>query len=77
MDEVAAHHDTCYDIGKNKDKCVMEMVKSLDEIPYGQMSMWVQTAWFLRNTKQKLGLGVKKVKERKTPLDKEETSKKN
>ena len=62
MDEVAAHHNTCYDMGKNKDKCVMEMVKSLDEIPYRQMSMWGQTAQFLINTKQKIGLDVKKSK---------------
>jgi len=35
------------------------MVKSLDEIPYGQMPKCGQTARFLVNTKQKLGLGVK------------------
>ena len=48
VDEVAAYHDICYD-----------MVKSLDAIPYGEIPKWGQTARFLRNTKQKLGLGVK------------------
>ena len=38
------------------------MVKSLDEIPYGQMPKWGQTARFVINTKQKLGLGVKNPK---------------
>ena len=36
------------------------MVKSLNEIPYGEMLKWGQTARFLTNTKQKLGLGVRK-----------------
>ena len=35
------------------------MVKSLDEIPYGQKPKWGQPARFLIKTKQKLGLGVK------------------
>ena len=34
------------------------MVKSLDKIPYGTMPKWGQTAIFLINTKQKMGLGV-------------------
>ena len=34
------------------------MVKSLDKIPYGTMPKWGQTARFLINTKQKMGLGV-------------------
>ena len=62
VDEIAAHHDICYDIGKNKGECDKKMVKSLDEIPYGQMPKWGQTARFLINTKQKLGLGVKQRK---------------
>ena len=58
VDEIAAHHDICYDMGKNKGDCDKQMVKSLDMIPYGQMPKWGQTARFLINTKQKLGLGV-------------------
>ena len=64
VDEIAAHHDICYDMGKDKGECDKVMVKSLDEIPYGQMPKWGQTARFLINTKQKLGLGV--TKQRKT-----------
>ena len=44
---------------KNKGDCDKEMVKSLDEIPYGEMPKWGSTARFLINTKQKLGLGLK------------------
>ena len=62
VDKIAAHHDICYDMGKNKVECDKQMVKSLDEIPYGQMPKWGQTARFLINTKQKLGLGVKQRK---------------
>ena len=54
VDEIAAHHDICYDMGKNKGECDKQMVKSLDGIPYGQMPKWGQTARFLINTKQKL-----------------------
>ena len=36
------------------------MVKSLDEIPYGTMPKWGQTERFIINTKQKLGLGIRK-----------------
>ena len=56
VDEIAAYYDICYDMGKNKGDCDMEMVKSLDGIPYGEMPKWGQTARFLINTKQKLGL---------------------
>ena len=34
------------------------MVKSLDEIPYGEMPTWGKTRRFLINTKQKLELGL-------------------
>ena len=37
VDEIAAYHDVCYDMGKNKGDCDRAMVKSLDEIPYGEM----------------------------------------
>ena len=43
---------------KNKGDCDRAMVKSLDEIPYGEKPKWGQTARFLINTKQKLGLGL-------------------
>ena len=58
VDEIAAYHDICYDMGKNKGDCDKEMVKSLDNIPYGEMPKWGSTARFLINTKQKLGLGL-------------------
>ena len=58
VDEVSAYHDICYDMGRNKDECDREMIKSLDQIPYGEMPKWGSTARFLINTKQKLGLGV-------------------
>ena len=57
VDEIAAYHDICYDMGKNKGDCDKEMVQSLDEIPYGEMPKWGSTARFLINTKQKLGWG--------------------
>ena len=59
VDEISAYHDICYDMGKNKGECDREMIKSLDQIPYGEMPKWGSTARFLINTKQKLGLGLK------------------
>ena len=56
VDEMSAYHDICYDMGSNKGECDREMVKSLDEIPYGEMPKWGSTARVLINTKQKLGL---------------------
>ena len=47
-------------MGKNKGECDKKMVESLDNIPYGKMPKWGQTARFLINKKQKLGLGVPK-----------------
>ena len=58
VDEIAAYHDICYDMGKNKGDCDREMVQSLDKIPYGEMPKWGSTARFLINAKQKLGLGL-------------------
>ena len=58
VDEISAYHDICYDMGKNKGECDKEMIKSLDQVPYGEMPKWGSTARFLINTKQKLGLGV-------------------
>ena len=44
-------------MGKNTGDCDRKMVKSLEQIPYGEMPKWGQTAQFLMNTKQKLRLG--------------------
>ena len=76
VDEIAAYHDICYDMGKSKGECDKKMVKSLDDIPYGEIPKWGQTARFLINTKQKLGLGVKKPKNVKSRRVKK-TGKKN
>ena len=59
VDEIAAHHDICYQMGKSKNECDQKMVNDLDNIPYGEMPKWGQTARFLINAKKKLGLGVK------------------
>ena len=64
VDEIATYHDICYDMGKNKGDCDRQMVKSLDEIPYGEMPKWGQTARFLIDKKQKQGLGVPKKTEK-------------
>ena len=45
---------------RNKGDCDKEMVQSLDNIPYGEMPKWGSTARFLINTKQKIGLGLRK-----------------
>ena len=37
VDEIAAYHDICYEMGKNKGDCDHQVVKALDEIPYGEM----------------------------------------
>ena len=58
VDEIAAYHDICYDMGRPKGDCDREMVQSLDSMPYGEMPKWGSTARFLINTKQKLGLGL-------------------
>ena len=46
---IAAHHDICYDMGRNKGDCDRQMIQSLDNIPYGEMPKWGQTARFLIN----------------------------
>ena len=53
-------------MGKDKGDCDKEMVKSLDNIPYGEMPKWGSTARVLINAKQKLGLSLntKNVKRR-------------
>ena len=59
VDEIAAYHDICYEMGKSKNECDQKMVSALDSIPYGEMPRWGQTARFLINAKKKLGLGMK------------------
>ena len=67
VDKIAAYHDICYDKGRNKGDCYKEMLESLDNIPYCEMPKWGQTARFLINTKQNLGLGLQ-TKKLKTAL---------
>ena len=59
VDEIAAYHDICYEMGKSKNECDQKMVSDLDRIPYDEMPKWGQTARFLINAKKKLGFGVK------------------
>ena len=59
VDEIAAYHDICYDMGQNKGDCERQMVESLDQILYGEMPKWGQTARYPINTKRKLASGVK------------------
>jgi len=58
VDEIATHHDIYYNMGQDKGECDRKRVKSLDDIPSGEMPKWGQTARFLINTKEKLGPGV-------------------
>ena len=60
VSEIAAYHDICYDMERNKGDCDKEMVQSLDNIPCREMPKWGSTARFLINTKQKIGLGLRK-----------------
>jgi len=56
------------------------MVKSLDEMPYGKMPKWGQTARFLIDAKRRLGLGLsnqRKTKNGKGRRVKKKTGKKN
>ena len=45
-------------MGKNKGDCDKAMVKSLEEIPYGEKPKCGKTDRFLIDKKQKLGLGL-------------------
>ncbi|PFX15451.1 hypothetical protein AWC38_SpisGene20324 [Stylophora pistillata] len=44
VDEIAAYHDICYDMVKDKGDCDRQMVEQLNEIPYGQMPKMSQVA---------------------------------
>ena len=65
VDEISAYHDICNDRDVNKHQCDKEMIKRLDKIPYGEMPKWGQTPRFLKNTKQKLDLGLQTKKRKK------------
>ena len=47
VDEIAAYHGICYNMGKNKGDSDRKMVASLEEIPYGEMPKRGSTARFL------------------------------
>ena len=63
---IAAQHDVDYSVCKDDEKCKNEadrkMVKALDEVPFDQRQWGHWLARNANNTKQKLGLGVKKSK---------------
>ena len=60
VDRIAAEHDVYYTIGRNKGDCDREMVSKLDALPYGEVPKMGMLARNIINTKQKLGLGLKK-----------------
>ena len=50
-DELCMNHDICYSIGKNKNICDIEMVKSLDNLKYGETSISTPIIRFIINKK--------------------------
>ena len=76
-DAIAMQHDVDYSVYKDDKKCKnkadRKMVKSLDSVPYNERQWGHWLARNMINTKQKLGLGVKK----KGNRVKKETGKKN
>ena len=68
-DAIAMQHDVDYSICKDDKKCKnkadRKMVKALDDIPYDDRQWGHFLARNIINTKQKLGLGVKKRKTKK------------
>ena len=57
-DEVCMNHDVCYSIGKNKNICDREMVRSLDNLKYGETSKSTPIIRSIINKKQQFGLSV-------------------
>ena len=57
-DEVCMNHDICYSIGKNKNDCDREMVRSLDNLKYGEASKSTPIIRSIINKKQQFGLSV-------------------
>ena len=57
-DEVCMNHDICYSIGKNKNICDREMVRSLDDLRYGETSKSTPIIRSIINKKHQFGLSV-------------------
>ena len=57
-DEVCMNHDICYSIEKNKNDCDREMVRSLDNLKYGETSKSTPIIRSIINKKQQFGLSV-------------------
>ena len=57
-DEVCMNHDICYSIGKNKNICDGEMIKSLDNLKCGETSKSTPIVRSIINKKQQFGLSV-------------------
>ena len=56
-DDICMTHDVCYSIGKNKNECDRIMIKSLDDLKYGETSKSTPIIRTIIDKKQKLGLG--------------------
>ena len=82
-DAIAMQHDVDYSICKDDKKCKnkadKKMVKALDNVPYNERQWGHWLARNMINTKQKLGLGIKKRKTKnvKSRRVKKKTGKKN
>ena len=57
-DQVCMNHDICYSIGKNKNICDRKMVRSLDNLKYGETSKSTPIIRSIINKKQKFCLSV-------------------
>ena len=64
VDEIAAHHDICYDMGNDKGVCDRKMVSQLNSKPHKDMRQWSMEARTIINNKQKLELGILKKSKR-------------
>ena len=53
-DEICMNHDICYSIGKNKNIGDREMVRSIDNLKYGETSKSTPIIRAIINTKQSL-----------------------
>ena len=82
-DTIAMQHDVDYSVCKDDKKCKnkadKKMVKALDNVPYNERQWGHWLARNMINTKQKLGLGIKKRKTKnvKSRRVKKKTGKKN
>ena len=82
-DTIAMQHDVDYSVCKDDKKCKnkadKKMVKALDNVPYNERQWGHWLAGNMINTKQKLGLGIKKRKTKnvKSRRVKKKTGKKN